>query len=107
MEIRQYEIILVNLDPTIGSEIKKTRPCVVISPDEINKHLRTVVIAPMTTTSKNYPTRVEIKHENKLGWIVLDQIRTIDKQRILKNLGRLSKPEIKEVKSILRETYVD
>ena len=107
MEIRQYEIILVNLDPTIGSEIKKTRPCVVISPDEMNKHLRTVVIAPMTTTSKNYPTRVEIKHENKLGWIVLDQVRTIDKQRILKNLGRLSKPEIKEVKSILKETYVD
>jgi len=107
MEIRQYEIILVNLDPTIGSEIKKTRPCVVISPDEMNKHLRTVVIAPMTTTSKNYPTRIELKHENKLGWIVLDQVRTIDKQRILKNLGRLSKPEIKEVKSILKETYVD
>jgi mRNA interferase MazF len=107
MEIRQYEIILVNLDPTIGSEIKKTRPCVVISPDEMNKHLRTVVIAPMTTTSRNYPTRVEIKHENKLGWIVLDQVRTIDKQRILKNLGRLSKPEIKEVKSILKETFVD
>jgi mRNA interferase MazF len=79
----------------------------VVSPDEMNKHLRTVVIAPMTTTSKNYPTRVEIKHENKLGWIVLDQIRTVDKQRILKNLGRLSKPEIKEVKSILKETFVD
>jgi mRNA interferase MazF len=107
MEIRQYEIILVNLDPTIGSEIKKTRSCVVISPDEMNKHLRTVVIAPMTTTSKNYPTRVEIKHDNRLGWIVLDQVRTIDKQRILKNLGRLSKPEIKEVKSILKETFVD
>jgi mRNA interferase MazF len=107
MEIRQYEIILVNLDPTIGSEIKKTRPCVVISPDEMNKNLRTVVIAPMTTTSKNYPTRVEIKHDNKLGWIVLDQVRTIDKQRILKNLGKLSKPEIKEVKSIIKETYVD
>ena len=107
MEIRQYEIILVNLDPTIGSEIKKTRPCIVISPDEMNKHLRTVVIAPMTTTSKNYPTRVKIKHENNLGWIVLDQVRTIDKQRILKNLGRLSKPEIKEVKSILKETFVD
>ena len=107
MEIRQYEIILVNLDPAIGSEIKKTRPCVVISPDEMNKHLRTVIIAPMTTISKNYPTRVEIKHDNKLGWIVLDQVRTIDKQRILKDLGRLSKPEIKEVKSILKETYVD
>ena len=107
MEIRQYQIILVNLDPTIGSEIKKTRPCVVISPDEMNNHLRTVVIAPMTTNSKNYPTRVEIKHDNKIGRIVLDQIRTIDKQRILKDLGKLSRPEIKEVKVILKETFVD
>ena len=73
----------------------------------MNKHLRTVVIAPMTTTSKNYPTRIEIKHDNKHGWIVLDQKRTIDKQRILKSFGRLSKPEIKEVKSILKETFVD
>ena len=100
-------IVLANLDPTIGSEIKKTRPCVVISPDEMNKFLNTIVIAPMTTTSKSYPTRVEIKYDNKIGWIVLDQIRTIDKQRILKDLGRLSKPEIKEVKSILKETFVD
>ena len=107
MEIKQYQIILVNLDPTIGSEIKKTKPCVVISPDEMNNHLRTVVIAPMTTNSKNYPTRVEIKHDNKIGCIVLDQIRTIDKQRILKDLGKLSKPEIKEVKAILKETFVD
>lgn len=107
MEISQYQIVLVNLDPTIGSEIKKTRPCVVISPIEMNKYLQTIVIAPMTTSSKNYPTRVEVKHENKIGWIVLDQIRTIDKQRINKTLGRLSKPEIKEVKSIIKETYVD
>jgi mRNA interferase MazF len=107
MEIRQYEIILVNLDPTIGSEIKKTRPCVVVSPDEMNKYLRTVVIAPMTTNSKNYPTRVEIKHDNKIGWVVLDQIRTVDKQRIITGLGKLSKPEIKEVKAIIKETYVD
>ena len=107
MEIRQYQIILVNLDPTIGSEINKTRPCVVISPDEMNQHLRTVVIAPMTTSSKNYPTRVEIKHDSRIGWIVLDQVRTIDKQRILKDLGKLSKPEIKEVKAILKETFVD
>lgn len=107
MEIKQYQIMLVNLDPTIGSEIKKTRLCVIISPDEMNKYLRTVVIAPMTTSSKNYPTRVEIKHDNKIGWIVLDQIRTIDKQRIVKELGKLSKPEIKEVKAIIRETYVD
>ena len=107
MEITQYQIILVNLDPTIGSEIKKTRPCVVISPNEMNRYLQTIVIAQMTTSSKNYPTRVEIKHENKIGWIVLDQIRTIDKQRIIKDLGKLSKPEIKEVKAILKETYID
>ena len=107
MEIKQYQIILVNLDPTIGSEIKKTRPCVVISPDEMNRHLRTIIIAPMTTTSKNYPSRIEIKHDNKIGWIVLDQIRTIDKQRILKELGKLSKPEIKEVKAVLKELLVE
>ncbi|RKD92443.1 type II toxin-antitoxin system PemK/MazF family toxin [Mangrovibacterium diazotrophicum] len=107
MEISQYQIILVNLDPTIGSEIKKTRPCVVLSPNEMNMYLRTVVIAPMTTSSKSYPTRVEIKHDNKIGWVVLDQVRTIDKQRIIRSLGKLSKPEIKEVKSILKETYVD
>ena len=107
MEINQYQIMLVNLYPTIVNEIKKTRPCVIISPDEMNKYLRTVVIAPMTTSSKDYPTRVEIKHDNKIGRIVLDQIRTIDKQRIAKELGKLSKPEIKEVKAIIKETYVD
>jgi len=107
MEIKQYQIILASLDPTIGSEIKKTRPCVVISPDEMNNHLRTVVIAPMTTSSKDYPTRVEIKHDNKISWIVLDQIRTIDKQRIIKELGKLSRPEIKEIKEVLKETFVD
>ncbi len=107
MEIRQYQIVLVNLDPTVGSEIKKTRPCVVISPDEMNKFLKTIVIAPMTTSSKKYPTRVEVKHDNKMGWIVLDQIRTIDKRRIIKELSKLSKPEIKEVKAILKETFVD
>lgn len=107
MEIKQYQIILVNLEPAVGSEIKKTRPCAVLSPDEMNKHLRTVVIAPMTTSSKNYPTRVEIKHENKIGWVVLDQIRTIDKNRIIKYLGNLSRPEIKEVKAVLKETFID
>ncbi len=107
MEINQYQIILVNLDPTIGSEIKKTRPCVVISPNEMNKFLNTVVIAPMTTSSKNYPTRIEIRHDSKIGWIVLDQIRTIDKQRIIKDLGSLTKSEISELKSVLKETYVD
>ncbi len=107
MEINQYQIVLVNLDPTIGSEIKKTRPCVVISPDEMNKYLRTIVLAPMTTRSRNYPSRIEVKHDRKTGWIVIDQIRTIDKQRIIRILGELSKPEIKEVKSVLKETFVD
>ena len=79
----------------------------VISPNEMNRYLQTIVIAPMTTSSKSYPTRVEIKHENKIGWIVLNQIQTIDKQRIIKDLGKLSKPEIKEVKAILKETYID
>jgi len=107
MEINQYQILLVNLDPTIGSEIKKTRPCVVISPNEMNKYLRTVVIAPMTTSSKKYPTRIAVKHDDKKDWVVLDQIRTIDKQRIIKVLGSLTKSEISELKSIVRETYVD
>ena len=107
MAINQYEIVLVNLDPTIGSEIKKTRPCVVISPNEMNKYLNTVVIAPMTSQSKNYPTRVSVKHDNKKGWIVLDQIRTIDKQRIIKILDTLSDKEIEEVKVKMKETFVD
>jgi len=107
MEIKQYQIILVNLDPTIGSEIKKTRPCVVISPNEMNKYLRTIVIAPMTTSSKKYPTRVKVKHDNKIGWIVLDQIRTIDRQRIIKVFGKLQDLEIQELKSVLKETYID
>ena len=107
MELKQYQIVLVNLDPTIGSEIKKTRPCVIISPDEMNKFLRTIIVAPMTTTSRKYPTRIEVKHDRKIGWIVIDQIRTIDKQRIIRILERLSQPEIKELKSVIKETFVD
>lgn len=107
MELKQYDIVLVNLNPTIGSEIKKTRPCIIISPNEMNKYLRTIVIAPMTTSSKSYPTRIEIKHKGKIGWIVIDQIRTVDKQRIIKVLGRMTKPEIKEVKLIIKETFVE
>ena len=107
MELTQYSIVLVNLDPTIGSEIKKTRPCVIISPDEMNKHLQTLIIAPMTSQSKNYPTRIEVKHNQKKGWIVLDQIRTIDKQRVLKSLDKLTEREIAKVKLIIKETFVD
>ena len=107
MELKQYEIVLVNLNPTKGSEINKTRPCVIISPNEMNMHLRTIIIAPMTTSSKNYPTRVEIKHNEKKGWIVIDQIRTIDRERIIKILGEAEKSEIKEIKSVIKEMFVD
>lgn len=107
MDLKQYQIVLVNLDPTIGSEMKKTRPCVIISPNEMNKYLQTIVIAPMTSSSKPYPTRVEVKHHKTRGWIVLDQIRTIDRQRITKILGSLVDKEISILKGILKETYVD
>ena len=107
MELKQYQIVLVNLDPTIGSEIKKTRPCVIVSPDEMNKYLQTIVIAPMTSSSKPYPTRVEIKHNKASGWIVIDQIRTIDRQRIVKVLGALVEKEIKQTKAVIKETFVD
>ncbi|MCO4304993.1 type II toxin-antitoxin system PemK/MazF family toxin [Riemerella anatipestifer] len=105
--INQYDIVLVNLDPTIGSEIKKTRPCVVISPNEMNKYLSTVVVAPMTSTSKPYPTRIEVKTNNKAGWVVIDQIRTVDRKRIAKQLGRISDKEIVKVKDVLKETFVN
>ena len=107
MELAQYEIILVNLDPTNGSEMKKTRPAVIISPNEMNKYLNTIVIAPLTSNSKTYPTRVEVKHNKTKGWIVLDQIRTIDRTRIIKKLDHLTDKEIEKVKSIIKETFVD
>lgn len=107
MEIRQYEIVLVNLDPTMGSEIQKTRPCVIVSPNEINDNLHTVVIAPMTSTSRKYPTRVKINHNQQVGWVVIDQIRTIDKIRIVKKLGILSEKEKRACKEVIRETFVD
>ncbi|NDC31617.1 MAG: type II toxin-antitoxin system PemK/MazF family toxin [Bacteroidetes bacterium] len=107
MELNQYHIVLVNLDPTIESEMKKTRPCVVISPNEMNRHLQTIVVAPMTSASKPYPTRVEVKHNKTSGWVVIDQIRTIDRVRIVKVLGNLSDKEVRKVKSTIKETYVD
>ena len=107
MELKQYQIVLVNLDPTIGSEMKKTRPCVIISPDEMNKYLQTIVIAPMTSSSKSYPTRVEVKHNKTRGWVVLDQIRTIDRKRVVKIFGSLTEKEYYLIKAIIKETYVD
>lgn len=105
--MNQYDIVLVNLNPTVGSEIQKTRPCVIVSPNEINHNLQTLVVSPMTTTSRKYPTRVEVKHNGKTGWIAIDQIRTIDKVRVVKTLGTLNKSEIREVKSVIKETFVD
>jgi mRNA interferase MazF len=107
MEISQYEIVLLNLEPTIGSEMKKTRPCVVLSPNEMNKYLQTIVIAPLTSSSRPYPTRIEIIQEVIKGWIVLDQIRTVDRIRIIKSLGYLTEKEIDNVKNVIKETYVD
>lgn len=106
MGIDQYQVVLVNLDPTIGSEIRKTRPCVVVSPIEMNKYLNTVVIAPLTTSKNPYPTRVKIKFKRKSGQVVLDQIRTIDKRRIIKLLGYLTAAEIIEIKRVINEIFV-
>jgi len=107
LELSQYEIVIVNLDPTIGSEIRKTRPCVILSPNEINKFLKTIIIAPITTSSKPYPTRVKIMVDRKESWIVIDQIRTIDRRRIYRKKSKLKPNEIMKVKSIIRETLVD
>jgi len=107
MVIHQYDIYLINLDPTIGHEIKKSRHCVIISPDEMNKYIKTVIIAPMTSKSKKYPTRVSTKVKNKNGYIVLDQIRTVDKIRLLKKIGSLDIISIKELKQIIKEMLVD
>lgn len=102
----QYEIVVVNLDPTIGSEIKKKRPCLVVSPNEMNKHLATIVICPITSHSKNYPTRVSFNLKGQENWIVIDQIGTIDKIRITKTIGSLDDKTIERVKDVIKETYV-
>ena len=107
MEIKQYDVYLINLNPTIGSEIKKTRPCIVISPDEMNRNIQTIIIAPMTTKSHGYPTRVKITFKRKIGWIVLDQIRTVDSKRLVRRLGRVTDDTITKVKTVIKEMLVD
>jgi mRNA interferase MazF len=107
MVIDQYDVVLVNLDPTIGHEIKKSRPCTVISPNEMNYNISTIIIAPMTTKSHDYPSRVKTNFDLKDGWIVLDQIRTIDKVRIIKKLGNIDKKTIKKIKAVIKEMLVD
>lgn len=112
MEISQYDIFFVDLQVSetlkgSGAEIKKSRPCVVISPNEMNRHLRTIVVAPMTSRSRLLPTRVRVRHNRQTGWIVVDQIRTVDRKRIIRRLDRLTQPEIRKLKSVIKETYVD
>lgn len=101
----RFDVYLTNLDPTVGSEIQKTRPCLVISPDEMNKHIRTVIVAPMTTTGKDYPTRVSCSFKKKKGQIVLDQIRTIDKTRLVKKLGTIDPETQLKVITILQRLF--
>ena len=103
--IRRFDVHLVNLDPTQGSEIRKTRPCVVISPDEMNRHIRTVIVAPMTSRQRGYPTRVEVTFQRRKGQVVLDQIRTVDKSRLVTRLGRLPERRAREVAQVLVEMF--
>jgi mRNA interferase MazF len=107
MVVKRFEVYLVNLDPTIGSEIQKTRPCLIISPDEMNNHIATVIIAPMTTKGRDYPTRIPCMLEGKEGQVVLDQIRTVDKVRLVKKLGRISASTQKEVLAVLMELFAE
>jgi mRNA interferase MazF len=103
--VKRFDVFLVNLDPTIGSEIKKTRPCLVISPDEMNRYINTVIVAPMTTKGKAYPTRVACKFQGKQGMVVLDQIRTIDKSRLVNKVARIGVQTQTEVLRVLGEIF--
>ncbi len=105
--MKQYQIAIVNLAPTLGSEMTKTRPCLIVSPDEVNQHLNIIVIAPITSASKPYPTRVFVESVKYKGWVALDQIRTIAKERILSVNGFIAELEVAEIKRVIRETYVD
>ncbi|MEG4632461.1 type II toxin-antitoxin system PemK/MazF family toxin [Microcoleus sp. AR_TQ3_B6] len=107
MVIKRFDVFLVNLDPTVGSEIQKTRPCLVISPDEMNKRIATVIIAPMTTKGQPYPSRIVCHFQGKDGQIVLDQMRTFDKNRLVKYLGQISADEQKEVLDTLVEMFAE
>jgi len=103
--VKRFDVYLIDLDPTKGSEIKKTRPCLIVSPDEMNRHIRTVIVAPMTTAGKPYPTRVPCKFKNKKGQIVLDQVRTVDKTRLVKKLGTITPKTQSEVIAVLQRLF--
>jgi len=105
MVVHRFDVYLINFDPAVGSEIQKTRPCLIVSPDEMNRYIRTVIVAPLTTAGKDYPTRVSCKFKNKKGQIVLDQIRTIDKARLIKKLGSIDSQTQLNVISVLQRLF--
>jgi mRNA interferase MazF len=105
VEVKRFDFFLVNLDPTIGGEIKKTRPCLVVSPDEMNRFIRTVIVAPMTTKGRSYPTRIPCKFGGREGLVVLDQLRTVDRIRPIKKLGRLTRNTSSRVLDVLAEMF--
>jgi len=105
MVIKRFDVYLVNLDPTIGSEIRKARPCLIISPDEMNRYIANVIVAPMTTKGRDYPTRLQCAFKGKEGQVVLDQLRTVDKSRLVQKLGRIGQQTQEEVLSILAEMF--
>lgn len=105
--VKRFDVYLANLDPTVGVEIQKTRPCLVISPDEMNAYIHTIIIAPMTTKARNYPTRVSCRFEGKEAHIVLDQLRTVDKARLITRLGRISPTTQKRVLHVLAELFAE
>ena len=105
MVVKRFDVYLINLDPTVGGEIRKTRPCLVISPDEMNRFIRTVIVAPMTTKGAPYPTRVACKFQGRQGQVVLDQIRTVDKARLVRRLGKVGGQARAEVLSVLGEMF--
>ena len=105
MAVNRFEVYLVSLDPTVGSEIRKTRPCLVVSPDEMNHHIRTVIVAPMTTKGRPYPTRVRCRFGGKTGQVVLDQMRAVDQARLLRRLGRIDRRAGSAVLAVLQEMF--
>lgn len=105
MEVARFDVFLVNLDPTVGREIRKSRPCTIVSPDEMNRHIGTVIISPLTTKGHAYPTRVATRFAGKKGYVVLDQIRTVDKVRLVKRLGALDAADSVNVLEVLREMF--
>jgi len=105
--VNRFEVYLVNLDPTIGSEIQKTRPCLIISPNEMNHHISTVIVAPLTTKGRDYPTRVKCMFEGKEGQIVLDQIRTVDKNQLVKRMGKITDKTKNEVLAVLLDMFAE